>query len=216
MKEQFLQVKEVVANSLSILPNPTDAERAIFRQWVYIAQRDLGFPSLDVREADIVPHDLAVQKPDDFSSAIDVALFLADGVEVTSSYKGGGKKIHDEFRRGASTVQISETPNFFHMESTGADVTCFTLKYYGLPIDDDGNPKIPERCNFAIMMFIKWMWSVRNSESIGIREQNRRDWMMEARKQRAKNKMPSMLEGKQIVKSWMSMIDKAIRLSKQF
>jgi len=215
MKEQFLNIAEVVANSISILPNPTDAEKIIFRQWIYIAQRDMGFPAMDVRQADITPHDLSVRKPDDFSSAIDVALFLTDGSEVASSYQGAGKKIHKEFRSGAVTVQISETPTYFHLESTGASVTCFTLKYYGLPIDDDGMPKIPERCNLAIMMFVKWMWSVRNNESIGIREQNRRDWISEAAKQRSKNKMPSMLQGEQIVKSWMSMIDKAIRIGKR-
>jgi hypothetical protein len=182
------------------------------KQWAYMALRLIGpgTPNVELCRLE-VDEDRALQKPDDYISAIDIALFNTQNKEVKWKYHGPGKQIHrpENVNLDRRPVDISENDWHFLLGDNGADVSYAFIRYYALPIDQNGDPKVPESHLHAVILYLRYMWSMRENENkLEIRE-NYMMWLQARAEVRGIRNTPDMLEGKQIAKGWMSMIDKA-------
>ena len=217
----FITMNEVVANSATLIEDTDPKNRNLFRQWTYLGERQLGFSGLHIKPVQIEVDNLTIKKPNDYASGIDLALFDVSDNEYKYHFQGNRKRIHNEwtiansstssslgFARTDTEIGVSEDPYYFYLDSTGESITYANINYYSYPIDDDGDMMIPEHHMFALMNFNYWMWERRKKENQSSIAQAKADWLMEQTKAKAKNKVPSMLEGKDIARMHNSMIDK--------
>ena len=219
MPSRFIGVDEVIADAMSIIPGTTKSEKLLARQWSYIALREIG-PSNDfVQVCTIYPHNLKLKKPDSLQSTLDIALYDSGHNELYNNYRSGKSRIHAKRRIGNSTVEDSEQSDGFAIElseddysfnlgSNANNVAYAIVRFFEFPVDEDGLPKIPEKSRLAIMMFIRYMWTLRKNENRFDRDRAEVSWLNARNRARARGKMPSMLEYEAIAKSWMSMINK--------
>lgn len=214
---KFVTLDSVTAEAKSILKTATDKDRLIFQQWVYRALREIGPGKQNVDICRLYAKDFSFKKPDDMHSAIDVGLFRADGSEVPYRYQAGKKRIHTRRTRFAreglydnvdvNKIDLSEDDYYFHISTdVNASISYADVRYFKMPVDEDGMPMIPEDQVFAIMMFIRYMWMMRENGPMNSIMESKQTWLQERDRAKSRNKMPSMLEGTQIAIEWMSMI----------
>ena len=210
MNSQFVSVDEAVATAMTLLPENAALNEVLARQWSYMALRNIGPTSHWFDECELYPNDnLILKKPIDMWKAIDIALFTSTGVEVNFVYRGLGKRIHREGDldlQNIPYVDLSEDNHAFYLGSNGTSVAKAKLKYWQLPIDNDGLPKIPEGQILAIAFFIRWMWSIRQNENQSDRQISEQNYKMERNKARSEGNAPSGIEMEQIGKEWVSLI----------
>lgn len=215
----FVTLEEVVANSATLILDTDPKHRNILRQWTYIGERQLGFSGLHLKPAQVQVDNLTIKKPSDYAVGVDLALFDANDNEYRYHFQGNRKRIHNEwaltsnatslgFHQDRAEIGVSEDPYFFYLDSTGESVTYANLNYYSYPVDEDGDMLIPEHHMFALMNFNYWMWERRKKDNQSSIAQAKQDWLMEQIKAKTKNKVPSMLEGKDIARFHNSMINK--------
>jgi hypothetical protein len=215
---QFVSLNEVVANSALLIKDTDPRHRNILRQWTYLGERQLGFSGLHDKAEQVEVDNLTIKKPSDYAVGNDLALFDANDNEYKIHFHGSKKRIHNEvtilsgtvggFSYDHSEIGVSEDPYYFYLDSNGESVTYANIRYYSYPIDEDGDMLIPEHHLFALINFNFWMWEKRRNENQSSISMAKNDWLMEQSKAKAKNKVPSMLEGKDIVRMHSSMIDK--------
>lgn len=206
----YLNADEVVANALTIIPEATQKDKNIFKQWVFLAERQIGSSPVSVKnETNIVAHNFRLGKPIDCVKSMQLALFDKNDNEVKYRHHGRGMQVADrDILEGDNRdVIVMETDDAFYLSSNATNVTNANLRYYGFPIDENDNLKIPEIHVLAIMSFIKYMMAMKSSE----RRLDIKDyygiWEAEKRAARARTMMPSELEARDISKRFMSMID---------
>jgi hypothetical protein len=232
MPTKLVTLDEVLAESSSIIKDASDQEKVFMRQWIYRAQREIGFSNFDIKvSAPITLTDYSAAKPADFVKGIDVALFTSDGSEIAIKYKGWGKnavgpptgdaRIHEDLRVLVKQITVSEDIDYYHTEPFDegtANTAYMVLKYYSLPLDGGvpAMPLIPDTNVVAIMMYIKWMWALRQNRSLGEINLAREAWLRERARAEAKHRTPSVLEGKEIAKKINSMIQKPVLTYKQY
>lgn len=214
MPNRFLTLDQITGEAMSIIPGSTSEDRLLARNWAYVALREIG-PSKDhIQVCTLYPQDFVLKKPEDFHSALDIGLFDASGNELRSQYRSGKKRIHQSrnlFQDAGvynpeigSPIEVSEDEFFFHISSNSTDVSYALLRYFKLPVDSEGNPMFPEYVRLAVVLFIRYMWSLRlGSRDVAFHENS---WKMARAEARSKNKMPNGLMFKQFAKEWMSMI----------
>lgn len=213
---------QVIATATSVLEGSDTIDRAFFKEWIYLGLIELG-PNLSwYGEATIYPADFSFKKPSDMHSAIDLALYDSQGKELRYVLRGKGGRIHvsdnEIVNDGAyspglgAPIDLSEDSFYYYIGTSAASqmVNAAILKYWKLPVDVYGNLLIPENNVMALVMFIRYMWMMRKAGS-----GNRFDlasakvsWIASRNEARAQNKMPSMLEGMEIARTWPSMIQK--------
>jgi len=207
----FITIDEVVANSATLIPEQhiDPRLRNLMRQWTYLGERQLGFSGLHEKVSNwINVVELTIQKPKDLAVPIDLSLFDDSDAEYRYRYMGRNGRIHSGVAYpfiGDRNIGLTEDPYNFYLDSSGEGVTKALIKYYSYPLDESGNMLIPEHHLLALMMFNYWMYTKRYAEDDG---RSKSDWIMEMTKAKAKNKMPSGLETKDIVMHHSSMIDR--------
>lgn len=218
MPSRFLTVKEVVAEAFSAVPGGgTAGEQLLARQWVYTAMREIG-PSTDfIAVAEVPASNLSIRKPDDMSSAIDIALVDSAGNDIKYNYRPGNKRIKP-YKGGSDGVisqldglgvEVSEDAYFFHLNSSelAQSVATAKIRYWKFPIDDSGLPMVPEKQKYATMCFIWYLLTKRKAQGRFDRAQAYQEWITERNRARSRSKMPSQMAYDAIAKSWASMIN---------
>lgn len=213
--DSFLTIDEVVANAATIIKPADRAARNVFKQWAYIAESRIGPSKTQIRvKRDIKVIDLTILKPNDFVKGIDIGLFTEAGRQIEYKYRPGAKRVHFDYERNLNMrnthrVDLSEDRVAYHLGSP-ADGVVFSasIRYYGLPLDDDGDPVFQENHLVAIMAFINYMWSMRENKNRLTVNDNRAVWKAERASAKSFDKTPDMLEGKEIAKTFNSMIQK--------
>jgi hypothetical protein len=210
--ERYYSLDEAVALAKTVTPESTDIERVFMDDWIYQGVRQLGVNKESIKSCTIPVHDLGIPKPRDYYMARDLALGNGKGAEVDYIFRGGGVRIHNDIRPKGKFVEVSETADFFHLSSDANQYPVLTarLEYYALPSTEDGDLLIPESYVFALMHFIKYMVTFRNSSP---RLKEFKDyWEKEAARVRARNIKPHLLEFKEgVARTYMSMINKPTR-----
>jgi hypothetical protein len=203
----YYTVDEVAANAATIIRGSTREDRHIYRQWVWNGERELGYSEMQVGSDCILVEDLAARKPDNYRKLKDIALLDCNGNEYRAKMRGYFQRNHEDLlATEIRSIDIYENDNYFVLGSNGSIITHVKIDYYGMPLDADGNPKIPEHHMLPLMFFVKFMDAlVRGENQSEISEAERR-WKMEAAKCRGKNKMPSQPQAREIMEQWMTMI----------
>jgi hypothetical protein len=203
---KLLSLDEVVANAMTIIPGVKKEMRPYFDQWAWLALRQLGPVKENLAVATLTLEDLSFAKPSDFISAIDIALFNAAGEELKYHYRSGKQRIHNTEETNSCFIEVSEGDQYYYVSSNAdtAGINHAVLRYYAMPLDENGRPVIQDYMTVAIMAFCRWMWELREGKG----SSGEAMWRVEAARARSKGKMPDMLQGKQIARTWMTMIDK--------
>ena len=209
--DRFLDIDEVIANASTIIKGMNSELELLARQWVWLAIRKIGPSFNDIEVADIDIIDKTITKPIDCISVIDLALYSDDGSELGYRYnKGGSTRTHRKEDVNA-LLNIYEDPHFIHISdefnsSFTSPVLC-RLRYYKFPLDSCGMPLVPEIHLFPVMMFIKWMYEMRenpnNSYSVSAA---RNDFMSALDVAKTMNKSVTPIQAKEIARTWKSML----------
>ena len=211
---QFVDINTVVETAASVLPGVSDEEKAYMREWAYMAMKEIGPTGLDRKTEEQIPvNDLIVMKPTDCVYVEDIALYTKDLGEVRHVFEGRGLKIHKHDGAYWSYAHISEMPGYFQLSSNAASVKWAKLTYLGLPLDEDGMPKVPDRAVDAVVMYLRsnfYGGRGKEAEYANMRK------MFERQKVRAKASMktPAKYNAREFGRTWLSMIDRAIDKTK--
>ena len=228
MAGEFITIDALVAEASSTIKNVTQQEQQLMLTWAYTALRKIGFGRLDIKtSANLTLTDWSATKPSDFAKLIDLALFDSAGAEIIIKYKGRAQndttgtdaRIHEDNRSYIGAIQVSEDDTYFNVEEFSDDAPTdvyLVARYYAYPVDADGMPKIPETHTLAIMMYIRWMWSMRERQSLGEQQVAREVWLREAAAAHGRMKTPTMLETKDFARVINSMIQKPVLRTRQY
>ena len=213
VSNQLITLDEVIATAATVIVDADYSARNIWKNWAYWAERDIGYSKAleKVTTTPLTVTNLLITKPSDYIEAIDIALFKSDGTEIPAVYRPGTARIHLDVERNnrvanVNTIDVSEDRSYFILGSEGDDITEAILRYWGLPLDGNGLPLIPDSHVYAIIAFIDYMWAMRQDKSRLVVADKRQEWKIQMRRTRNEDSMPSMLEGEQIAKTFNSMI----------
>lgn len=217
----FLTLDEVAANARTICPDARTEDSNLFKQWIYWGERQIGLSGLDEDIEEIEFTGTDIRKPEYYASGIDIAAYDSANGQIPLRYKGSSARIHSDPSRSVfdfvssdltdriRAIEVVENPFYFMFEDRAVGlISRVLLRYYRLPFDNEGNIRIPETHIIALMQFCRWNWAMRNGDDKGMEDRAMSNWLREAARARSRNKMPSMLAGKEIARTYMSMIDK--------
>ncbi len=208
--DKFVTSEEVISTARILVPEIDDSLSLLCRQLVYLGVRELGPILEDIKDCVLYPHDNALKKPEDCLIIDDIALFDATGNELAYTYRGPGKGVHKDFSTTFSVpIDISEDDWFIHFGSNGDYVATAAIRYYGLPIDEYGDIRIPERWLLPLSHFIRYMLAIRLDN--GKEPMAREVWKEERRKAKSVNKTVSHISPlamRTLDKKYNSMINK--------
>lgn len=214
MANQFLTIDEVTSEAMSIVPGATTEEQLLARQWAYIALREIGPSSDNIDIAILYPDNFKLIKPVDYHRVIDLALYNAQDQELITYYRNGKKRIHVPYNIYQSSeiysptvesyIELSEDAYAFNLSSNAGTVAYAKLRYFKFPVDENNQPMFPEFTRYAVMMFIRYMWSLRmGDQQFG---SYLAEWKMARAEARGKAKLPNGLLYKKLATEWVTMI----------
>lgn len=220
MSLNTVSIDEVAALASTIIEGSTKEDRNLFKTWIYTGQKRLYYGVLDLKTEKVDACELAILKPKDFGKLKDIALFKEDGTEVVYKYQGEGWRIHEDIdytRYPYSTrVDLSETNDYFHLGSNGDSVCYAMLRYYAVPVDENGQLRIPEDNMLALAFFCKWMWALLKNDNQSEIAERKKDFRNEAARVNAERNLPNMVEGREIARTLNSMIPRVNLNQDQF
>ena len=228
MAGEFISINALVAEAASTIKNFSEQEKQLARQWAYTGLRKIGFNKLDVKTSDkLYLTDWSVEKPTDMGNLIDLALFDSAGKEIVIKYKGRAQnsvdgttaRIHEDVRQYKGALHVSEDDTYFNVEEFADDTPTgvyLVARYYAYPVDDNGFPKIPETHTLALIMYIRWMYAMRDGKNLGAEQMARENWLREAAAARGRMNTPTQLEAKETARTINSMIQKVVVRDRQY
>jgi len=216
MDKRFNTLDEVVAEAMSTIKQATEEEKLYMKQWAYRALKEIGPSQWNIDVATLYPEDLTIRKPDDFYKAIDIGLFNGNDQELAYKFRSGKEQIHQDpnvysengiyVPQFDAVIKLSEDENFYYMSSNADNVNYAKLRYFKMPLDDEGNLKFPDFTVEACVSYIHYNWARREqSPNIGLNLQIWKDARAEAR---GKGKLPHGIQYKQLAAEFNSMIQK--------
>lgn len=218
--QRFVGIDEIVSAAYTIIPDADRRRRNIFRFWVYLGERDIGTVSPHVKtcKVEVDKKSKSIKKPKDMLRIEDIGLYTKSG-ELKWKYEWRGGKVHKNEKLWPERIELSEDNDYYYLTSYNSTyhnndiepetlVEYALLRYYSLPLDDDGNVLIPESHMQALMYYIKYMDAI--SRSLPTVEVDRQRWLMERAKAYSFDKMPDQIRARQIAKEWMSLISAKI------
>jgi hypothetical protein len=128
-------------------------------------------------------------------------------------------RIHEDVRQYIGAIQVSEDDSYFNVEEFTDETPTgvyLVARYYAYPTDSNGYPKIPETHTLALMMYIRWMWSMRENKSLGEIQIAREVWLREMGAARGRMHTPTQLEFKETARTINSMIQKTVVRDRQY
>lgn len=213
----LVPIEQVVSTAMSVLEKADTADRAYFKEWVYLGLLEIGPNLAWYAEATLYPDTFTLKKPDGFHSAIDLGLYDSSKNELKYVYRGMGTRIHasDNSLLNAAAyaptqgapIDVSEDEYYFHLGTNSTQVSYAVVKYWQIPLDENGDLLIPEMDIMALVQFLRYMWYMRKDDKTGMAMQ-KNSWIAARNEARGAHRTPSMLVGGEIARSWNSMIRK--------
>lgn len=213
----FVPVDQVIATAASLREGADHIDRAYIKEWIWLGLKEIGPTLAWYNEARLYPTEFALQKPQDYYDAIDLALFTESDSELRYTYRGKGTRIHNSENSlldGApyapemgAPIDLSEDQYYFHLGSNGSAVNYAILKYWKFPTDENGDMLIPEQFVLGLAIFCVYMFAFRKDDKVGI-GQFHNLWVAKRNELRAEANMPSGIDITELARSWNSMIKK--------
>lgn len=209
--EKYINVDEVVANASTFIEEMSDELALMMRQWVWMALRDIGPNYNDIETAEIeIIGNSAAKPPNMIGNFIDLGVYSAEGHEIKYKYNfDGGPSHEDKVIRKA--IDIYEDAGFIHFSDFSLTPDYIIAKYYRMPLDECGLPKVPESYLNAVVAYLKFCYYYRQGNRSDMIVISRNHWLDERAKVRSKNKSVAGIRAKQIEKEWMTIIPKVNR-----
>lgn len=208
---KYIDVDEVVANAATMVPDVSDELALMMRQWVWMAMRDIGPNYNDVTTTEIEITGGSAAKPVDMiGNFIDLGVYSAEGYEIPYKYNFDGSSIHqDDVIK--TRIDIYEDEGFVHFSDFPVTPDFIKVKYYRMPLDDCGLPKVPESHLNAVSAYLMYRYHVRDAKNYAMIGMTRDEWQNERAKVRGRNKSVAGIRAKQIEKEWLTHIPKMNR-----
>lgn len=209
----YLTIAETSAFCLTTCKGATAEDRHLFIPWIVAAMRDIGSNRDWVKTEVIYPKDFAVAKPGNLVSTIDLALYDSSDQELVYKYQSGKTRIHTNrflnniVNDGEGIIEVSEDGFYFYLSSNATNVAYILVRYFGMPIDQDGYPMIKEDNLLAYHAFCRMMWAMRQDDNRSKIEQETYNWYRERDRVKGNNKMPNGVEATKIAEAWLSLIN---------
>lgn len=213
----FASVDRVIAVATSLMENADHIDRAYFAEWIYEGLKQIGPTTAWFGEATLYPTELSFRKPQDMYEVIDIALYDSGGHEMSFTYRGNGSRIHrsdndlvnDNVYAPSlgAPIDLSEDAYYFHIGSNGTQVAYAVVKYWKFPVNEHGELLIPEDDVFALALFCRYCYYMRKDDKTGM-AMAKNSWIAARNEQRSSHKLPSMVAGTELARSWNSMIKK--------
>lgn len=209
--DRYIDVDEVIANASTFIEEMSDEMARIMRQWVWMAMRDIGPNYADITVEEIEASGSSVAKPANMiGNFIDLGVYTSSGVEIPYRYNFDGGKVHSDCRT-RTRIDIYEDEGFIHFSDFPVSPDYIIAKFYKMPLDDCGMPKVPESHLNAVVAYLKFCYYYRQARDFGMISIAKNHWMDERAKIRGKNKSIAGIRAKQIEKEWLSIIPKMNR-----
>lgn len=212
MDNKYIGIDEVIANASTFIEDISDELSLIMRQWVWMALKDIGPNFSDIQTAELEIVGGSIVKPSDMiGNFIDLGIYTSEGHEIPYRYNYNNSRTHlDSTRR--RTMDIYEDFGFLHMSDFDSATPDYVVaKYFSMPLDDCGMPKIPESYLNAVVAYLKFCYYYRQGNRSDMVMISKNHWMEERLKIRAKNKSVAGLRAEQMVKDWMTHIPRTGR-----
>jgi hypothetical protein len=209
MEGKLISIEEVVDTASTIIKPSDDTDRLTMRQWVWMGVQELGPSVMDTKTCTLYPtDDLKLRKPDDLLQTTSIALYTANGNELFYRYRGQGSRIHIQTGEYTATpVDLSDDEHYFILgDNAEGLVERAELKYIGIPLDDAGLPKILEEDLFALVTFLKFMYSWADGSNQSEVQNNKLMWEQERRKRRSARRAITPLAADEILRRWQTLI----------
>ena len=208
---KFIDIDQAVASASTLMKNPSKEDRDVMKFWIWLAEKQIGTAPFNKDTADIEFVDCVAKKPANHLKTIDIALYDNHGNDLIYTYRGYNKRIHDiSSFNNPELVGVYEDEFCLHVDNNNSSVDRCSIIYWAYPVDEDGNPLIPEEHIYAIMRFVKYMMSVREGNNMSEQSLLEREWKLQASKVRGQNSMPNIPEARDILQRWMTLIPRGI------
>ena len=210
---RYIPFDEMVESAMTVVKDKNSIARAVIKQWIWMGVKKLKFNEHHIKTSDaIAVENLAIKKPDDYVRPKELTLWDVNNKQFKYIWKGKGQIIKEQLSTN-SWIYVSENPDFFLLNSNGENVEYGLLTYYSWPIDKTGYPLVPEDAEEPLVQFVAWMYSKREKDPASTVDMNRRDWIKSRSEYNANSKMPHPIAGREIARTFGSLIQKQVRTS---
>ena len=107
-------------------------------------------------------------------------------------------------------LYVSEEDTKFELSSNATGVTDVEIRYYSLPIDDEGLPFVREDLKEAIISFCEYLWIKRQRnrrrKEIPMSEVDwfKNNWEIQKRTAKGRSKMINPVQAESILRRWVT------------
>ena len=98
------------------------------------------------------------------------------------------------------------------LSSNGEEISQVEIRYYALPVDDEGLPFVRERIKEAVISYCEYLWMKRERnrrrKEIPMSEVDwfKNTWEINKRTAKGRNKMVNSVEAESILRRWVTTI----------
>lgn len=224
---RYISIYEAVANAMIALGLEQDEYRNIFTEWAYEATRSIGVSEVNLKSVEINISNGLAAIPNDMAYPSQIALRKAGTNQYVyprfdTSYWRSIPQNDQVYKLNENYIVNIQGSNFvFSTDVTSDGFNVFVLEYWAFPIDQDGNPLIPEYYGRAATSYIEFMHikrlRSRDRQAVPMSEV---DWM-ERRWLRMKldavtqRNTPSKPEIEEAINQWATMLPNQRRLNRR-
>lgn len=194
----YVDFQEVVAESISAIGADGNDETAkqFATQFIWRGLQSLGNSDERIAVCTITPKNLLAKKPKDLKQIIDVALYDANDNLLPHVWHTGKSRIYPQTDGVIYTstnddgeseytfygpIDISEDQYNIIIGTNGGDnVASVKIRYWQYPIDANGLPIIREDEVEALILYVRYRWSMRQNLNQSEIRENRIAWMQAA------------------------------------
>lgn len=147
--------------------------KPVIKRWVYEAVSNMGIAYLNLKSKKYTNLSYSLEKPDDFIKADHIFYVASDGgcvepftspsiccasTDIWNMVKNG----YYALGKGSNKWTIDETLTHFVLDpDASTEFSQVLLLYWAAPIDDEGNPMVPEIAKAAVFAHCKWKYLIR-------------------------------------------------------
>lgn len=212
-------LNQVVSNAMISLGQENDRYKVIFYEWAFEGLRDIGVTTQNLQTTTgTLTSGNTINYPTG-AMYID-AITLSTGAASTqfayptfdSNYWDNAPDVNNPTGIGAYTVSRQGSQLIFGGNPFSNGFTHVTIRFYGMPVDKNGDPIIPEYYMRAIVGYIEHKFikreRARNREAVPLQEVqlSYQNWISLKSDAMSKRNQPEKMEIRAAVESWRSML----------
>jgi len=209
-EKRYISVDQVASQAMLAIGLPDDSFRNIFREWIYIGQRQIGvYSTINVVEEEKNIKDFKFEIPCNMVRPIWVRIKNGSTcmfpLYKSNGFCGGENSAHQ-------AITIEQFTNHFSISSNALGYDKAEIKYYAIPIGEDGLPLIPEYNELALVAFCDLMYITRQRRrepqkvAMGDVQMAEARWRELKTNVKSYHKLPSELQFSEVARKWNTLL----------